>query len=502
MNIRTRVAPSPTGLPHLGTAYVALFNRAFAHQHGGSFVLRIEDTDINRSDSNSDRAIQDALRWLGLDWDEGPDIGGARGPYRCSERLSIYHKLIAELVSIGGAFYCFCTKERLEKVRTSQRKQGLVPKYDGHCIGKSTDEVQTLIDAGVPHVVRLKVPTKGTCVFHDSLRGAIEIPWEQVDMQVLLKSDRYPTYHFAASVDDHLMGISHIFRGEEWLSSCPKHQLIYDYFGWKSPEFTHLPLLRNPDLSKLSKRKQSASINYYRRCGYLPEALLNYLATMGFSMPDQRDVFSFQEFQEAFSPARVSTSGPVFDLTKLSWLNGLYIRKLSLSDFKESIGEWAFGAGRGDAILRLVQERTERFDDVFKQADYLLGDRVELTAGSFEHKKLVAEDCVRVLFFSQHLLEHLSDWESDVISNALKKLATLTGLKFRDFLFPLFVAIAGRSVTLPLFDSIHILGVDIVSNRIRSAIQALGGVSKKATKRLDTEWYQLKSQLDTKSDEH
>lgn len=495
MTIRTRVAPSPTGLPHLGTAYVALFNRAFAHQQNGKFVLRMEDTDVERSDSESDQAIQDALRWLGLDWDEGPDVGGPYGPYRCSERLSIYHELIAELVAMGGAFYCVCTKERLDSLRANQRKQGLVPKYDGHCIGLSKQEIQTKIDKGTPHVIRLKVPSEGNCVFHDTLRGAIEIPWGQVDMQVLLKSDRFPTYHFAASVDDHLMEISHIFRGEEWLSSCPKHQLIYTYFGWQQPELIHLPLLRNPDQSKISKRKQSTSINYYRRCGYLPDALVNYLATMGFSMPNEREIFSFQEFQDAFTSSRVSTSGPVFDIAKLSWLNGQYIRKLSHSEFRKNLGEWAFGEGRSDAILRLVQERTERFDDVFAQADYLLGERTPLTAESFNHKKITSEDCVKVLYFSQLLLEHLSQWDSEVISEAFKKLAAQLDLKFRDCLFPLFVAISGRSVSLPLFDSIQILGLDVVNARLRSAIQVLGGVSKKATRRLDTEWHQHASQL-------
>lgn len=495
MTIRTRVAPSPTGPPHLGTAYVALFNRAFARQHGGKFVLRMEDTDVERSDPASDQAIQDALRWLGLDWDEGPDIGGPHGPYRSSERLQIYHDKIEELVSIGGAFYCFCSKARLDTVRANQRQKGLVPKYDGHCIDLTTEEVQTRIDAGEPHVVRLQIPTEGKCVFQDTLRGSIEIPWEQVDMQVLLKSDRYPTYHFAASVDDHLMGISHIFRGEEWLSSCPKHQLIYSYFGWDQPELIHLPLIRNVDHSKLSKRKQSTSINYYRRCGYLSETLLNYLATMGFSMPDEREVFSYQEFQDAFRPSRVSTSGPVFDLAKLSWLNGQYLRKLSLAEFKDKMSSWAFGAGRVDAILRLVQDRTERFDDVFAQADYLLGERVALTEESFDHKKLHREDCVRVLYFAEQLLDRLNDWNSEAISEAFKSLATQLGFKFREFLFPLFIAVSGRPVSLPLFDSIQILGLDVVNARLRSAIQALGGVSKKAIKRLDTEWIQLESQL-------
>ena len=277
MNIRTRIAPSPTGDPHVGTAYIALFNLCFARQHGGKFILRIEDTDQARSTGESEAAILDSLRWLGLEWDEGPDIGGPHAPYRQSERSAIYRERADQLLEHGHAFRCFCTADRLDALRREQTAAQQTPGYDGHCLQLSQDELASRLAAGEPHVVRMKTPREGVCTIVDLLRGSIEIDWAQVDMQVLLKADGLPTYHLANVVDDHLMQITHVLRGEEWINSAPKHLLLYRYFGWQPPVFCHLPLLRNPDKSKLSKRKNPTSILYYRRMGYLPEALLNYL---------------------------------------------------------------------------------------------------------------------------------------------------------------------------------------------------------------------------------
>ena len=286
MTVRTRIAPSPTGFPHVGTAYVALFNLCFARQHGGEFILRIEDTDQTRSTPESEKMILDSLRWLGLNWAEGPDVGGKHAPYRQSERRDIYTQHSQILLDKGHAFHCFCSEARLTEVRNAQMANKETPRYDGHCLNLSADEVSARIAAGEAHVVRMKVPTEGICQIDDMLRGVIEIPWEQVDMQVLLKQDGLPTYHLANVVDDHLMEISHVLRGEEWISSAPKHKLLYQYFGWDMPVLCHLPLLRNPDKSKLSKRKNPTSITYYRDMGFLPEALVNYLGRMGWSMPD------------------------------------------------------------------------------------------------------------------------------------------------------------------------------------------------------------------------
>ena len=491
MVVRTRLAPSPTGDPHLGSAYAALFNRAFAHQHGGQFILRIEDTDKARSSDASESAILEALQWLGLDWDEGPIVGGPKGPYRQSERTSIYEQHIHQLCDLEGAFHCFCTKERLDQVRKQQMQEGKVPKYDGHCLSLSESEVEERLEQGVPHVIRLRVPDEGICQFTDGVRGEIEIPWGQVDMQVLIKSDGFPTYHFASTVDDHLMEVSHVFRGEEWISSYPKHQLVYKYFDWEMPQHYHLPLLRNVDQSKMSKRRNATSINYYRRCGYLPEALLNYLATMGWSMPEEKEKFSLEEFYANFDPNRLSSRGPVFDTEKLSWLNGLYIRELSHDELKRRIFDWAFGEDRLDALLTLVQERSERFDDLFRQADYILGDRIALDSQQFDHKSVSQQDCLRILDFVDRRFESLEEWDRDALYSALKTLSEAMDLKFRDFLFPLFVAIAGRSVALPLFDSLVLLGSDVTRIRLRSAIQTLGGISKKQRKILDREWQGL-----------
>jgi glutamyl-tRNA synthetase len=491
MPVRTRIAPSPTGDPHVGTAYMALFNRAFASRHGGQFILRIEDTDVARSTSESERAIFDALRWLGLEWDEGPDVGGPYGPYRQSERVEIYRKHAAELVAAGHAFPCFCTPARLDQVRQAQQKQGQNPGYDGHCIGLSPDEVRARLANGERHVIRMKVPREGTARFHDRLRGDIEIPWTNVDMQVLVKGDGFPTYHLAVVVDDHLMDITHVLRGEEWIPSTPKHVLLFRYFGWDPPQYCHLPLLRNPDKSKLSKRKNPTSINYYRRLGYLPEVVLNYLGTMGWSMPDERDIFSLAEMIDVFDLDRVSLGGPVFGLDKMSWLNGQYLRRLTDDAFIDRVVEWRANRDELSPIVPLLKERTERLIDLANLADYLIGDRRALTPADFEREGLTTDEIVRILQFTVWSFEAMRSWKSGELERKCHALAEATGHKLRDFLFPLFVAVSGRAVALPLFDSMELLGSDLVRMRIRDAVEVLGGVSKKSAKQLEKDYARL-----------
>ena len=491
MTIRTRVAPSPTGDPHVGTAYMALFNRVFAKSQGGQFILRIEDTDRARSSQASEQAIFDALRWTGLDWDEGPDVGGEFGPYRQSERLDIYRDHAEKLLQSGAAFCCFCTPERLDQVRREQQARGETPRYDGHCEGLDPEQAAARIAQGEAHVLRLRVPIDGDCRFVDGLRGEITIPWRQVDSQVLIKSDGFPTYHLAVVVDDHLMRISHVLRGEEWISSFPKHQLLYDAFGWQMPAHYHLPLLRNPDRSKLSKRKNPTGLNYYRRTGYLPEALLNYLGLMGYSMPDERELFTVDEMTAAFDLDRVSMGGPVFDLAKLDWMNGQYIRALNRDQFMDRVADWALNRDNLASIAPLVQTRTERLIDILPQVDYLLGERAALTEADFEHKTLRAEDCRRILDHASRRFETLDDWQRDALYAAIKSLADAMDIKMRDFVSPLFIAVSGRAVTLPLFDSLAFLGRDLVRSRLRSAIEALGGVSKKEAKRLERSYRAL-----------
>ena len=491
MTVRTRVAPSPTGDPHLGTAYMALFNCAFAKKHGGQFVLRIEDTDQARSTTESEQVIFDALRWMGLEWDEGPDIGGPYGPYRQSERLDHYTKHAAELVERGQAFHCFCSTARLAELRRAQQSAGETPRYDGHCIGMDESVKARRVESGEVHVIRLRVPDDGECTFEDGLRGAITIPWQQVDMQVLVKSDGFPTYHLAVVVDDHQMDITHVLRGEEWISSVPKHVLLYQYFGWDMPSHYHLPLLRNSDQTKMSKRRNPTSINYYQRCGYLPEALLNYLALMGWSMPDEREIFGFDEMVEALDVDRMSTGAPVFDTEKLNWLNGQYIRGMSSSAFMDRVADWAVNRERLAELVPLIQERTERFIDLLPQVDYLLGERAGITRASFVHKGLGESDCLRILDHVLRTLERTRVWQRDDLFEELKSLAEAMDVKFRDFLFPLFVAVSGREISLPLFDSMAFLGSDLTRTRIRTAIDALGGLSKKETRRLERAFQEL-----------
>lgn len=487
--IKTRIAPSPTGDPHVGTAYIALFNRCFAHRHGGSFVLRIEDTDQQRSTLQSEQDILESLQWLGLDWDEGPGKEGSCGPYRQSERSDIYSQHIQQLLGAGHAFHCFCSADRLDALRKQQMADKQQLGYDGHCLKLDEQEIKTRLEAGEPSVIRMKIPDSGDCEFDDLLRGKVTIAWSQIDMQVLIKSDGLPTYHFANVVDDYLMGISHVIRGEEWINSVPKHVLLYDYFDWARPVFCHMPLLRNPDKSKLSKRKNPTSINFYRDMGYLPEALLNYLGMMGWSMPDESEVFSQEEMIAEFDIERVSLGGPIFDIEKLDWLNGRYLReKLSDEEFAQRFVNWANANDRLARIVPLIKQRVERFSDVVDLGGLFISGIIELSVEKFEHKKLDTEMQLKILQFTLWRLEAISDWNRDAIEAVLQNLAESFDLKIRDFLFPLFIAISGKAVSTSVIESMAILGLDLSRARIRHGIETLGGISKKAAKRLESEY--------------
>ena len=491
MTVRTRVAPSPTGDPHVGTAYMALFNWAFARSQGGQFILRIEDTDAARSTAASEQAILDALKWLGIDWDEGPGVDGPHAPYRQSERRDRYQAAADQLINTGKAFRCFCTPERLNALRAEQQARGETTRYDGLCRSLDPAAATERVAAGESHVVRMVVPDEGSCRFQDLLRGEIEIPWSQIDMQVLLKSDGMPTYHLAVVVDDDAMGITHIIRGEEWINSTPKHVALYEYFGWQLPVFCHMPLLRNPDSSKLSKRKNPTSLNYYRNVGILPEALRNYLALMGWSMPDESEIFSLATFVEAFELERIHLGGPVFDLEKLGWLNGQYLRELAPDAFQERLRNWLLEGDRLQRLIPLIQPRTERFADIAPQVEYLLGDRRPLTAEDFTHKAVDADTAKKILDHVLRVMDALRSWQRDELYELCNGLANAMGIKFRDFLFPLFIALSGRAVSLPLFDSMEFLGQDITRVRLREGVQALGGIGKKQEKRLEKDFRSL-----------
>src|SRR5215469_9615901 len=340
--IRVRIAPSPTGDPHVGTAYIGLLNFIYARQRNGKFVLRIEDTDRTRFVATSEQMIFDSLHWLGLTWDEGPDVGGPFGPYRQSERTDIYRQHADILLANGTAYRCFCTPDELESVRKQQIAAKRPPRYPGTCRGLTPEQISANLAAHKPHTIRLAVPPHGndltsSTTFRDELRGAITFEHNNVDDQVLLKSDGFPTYHLANVVDDHLMQITDVIRAEEWISSTPKHVLLYRAFGWQQPRFWHMPLLRNLDKSKISKRKNPVSLIYYRQAGFLPEAVINFLGLMGGGMPEGTgpvaEKFSLTEMVERFDVKNIRLGGPVFDLTKLRWLNGEYLRALSPENF-------------------------------------------------------------------------------------------------------------------------------------------------------------------------
>lgn len=493
MTVRTRIAPSPTGDPHVGTAYIALFNLCFARAHGGQFVLRIEDTDQTRSTPESEQAILDSLRWLGLDWDEGPDVGGEHGPYRQSERMAIYADYAQQLVDAGKAFVCYRTSEELDALREARRAAGNSTALKPSDLQLPADEVDKRRAADAPYVIRMMVPEgEGSCAVDDLLRGTIELDWTMVDAQILLKSDGMPTYHLANVVDDHLMGITHVLRGEEWINSAPKHKLLYEYFGWDMPVLCHLPLLRNPDKSKLSKRKNPTSILYYQRMGYLPEALLNYLGRMGWSMPDESEKFSLAQMLEHFDIQRVSLGGPIFDREKLNWLNGLWIREdLSEAELAQRLIDWAYNGDNLRRVLPHAQKRMETLSDFAPLAAFLVSGTLPLNVASFDGVKVEHEVLVERLQYSLWRLEALRQWDRDSIWNELKSLADAMEVKVKDFLAPLFIAIAGSSASFSVVDSMELLGPDMSRMRIRHAIDVLGGVSKKAAKRLEKRYREL-----------
>ena len=477
MRVRTRIAPSPTGDPHVGTAYVALFNYAMARKNGGQFVLRIEDTDRQRSSRASEGMIFDSLRWLGLEWDEGPDVGGPHGPYRQSERSEIYREYGERLVASGAAYPCFCSRERLAELREEQRRNKLQLGYDGHCRSLDPAEAERRRQSGEEHVIRLAMPADGEIVVEDLLRGEVRFDAVRIDDQVLVKSDGFPTYHLANVVDDHLMEISHVIRAEEWISSLPKHVQIYRGFGWEPPVFCHLPLLRNSDTSKISKRKNPVSLNYYRRAGYLPEALLNYLALMGWTMPDEREEFSLTEFVDNFELDDVSLGGPVFDLTKLTWLNGRYIRSLEAPQLLDRLRANLLSDEYLVEVLTLAHERIDTLEDFVSYADFFFVGEVDYDEAA--RSKMVIKDASgpRTAKIFRLLLEESLDpilaWRAEAIEEALRRFCEEHDLTPKQLFMPVRIAVTGRAATPPLFETMAVLGKETCRRRMRSAIEVL-----------------------------
>ncbi len=475
--VRTRIAPSPTGDPHVGTAYVALINYCFAKKHGGQFLLRIEDTDQVRSTPESEQAILDSLRWLGLSWDEGPDVGGPHGPYRQSERSAIYRKYADQLLAEGHAFRCFCTPERLEEMREAQRMAKLPPRYDGYCLRVPAAE-SALRAQTEPYVVRMKVPDRGTAVIEDLRRGKIEIEWNTVDMQILMKSDGLPTYHLANVVDDHLMEITHVIRGEEWVSSAPKHLLLYEYFGWEVPAFLHVPLLRNPDKSKLSKRKNPTSILFFKAMGYLPEALLNFLGLLMVSSAEGEEVMSLDELIARFEIEHLSLGGPVFDFAKLDWLNGKRLRELPPEAFVDRVLAWGGDRRRFATMAALAQSRVERLSDLGPLLAFFFAGRLNLTeAQILEGQKLDRDGARRALALAMWEFDAAPQFDKTTVETVLKGVAEKLERKLRDIARLFYVVLTGSPTSVPLFDAAELLGRDICRERLRGALNTLGAPS-------------------------
>jgi glutamyl-tRNA synthetase len=475
--VRTRIAPSPTGDPHVGTAYVALINYCFAKKHGGKFLLRIEDTDQARSTAESEQAILDSLRWLGLSWDEGPDVGGPYGPYRQSDRSAIYRKYVDQLLAEGHAFRCFCTPERLDEMREAQRLAKLPPRYDGLCLRVPAAESEARAQTE-PYVVRMRVPDRGTAVIEDMRRGKIEIEWNTVDMQVLMKSDGLPTYHLANVVDDHLMEITHVIRGEEWVSSAPKHLLLYQYFGWDVPAFLHVPLLRNPDKSKLSKRKNPTSILFFKAMGYLPEALLNFLGLLMVSSAEGEEVMTLDELIARFEVDHLSLGGPVFDFAKLDWLNGKRLRELTPAAFLDRVLTWGGDRERFATMTALAQARVERLSDLGPLLAFFFAGRLNLTeAQLLDGQKLDRDGVRRALALAMWEFDAAPQFDKTTVETVLKGVAERLERKLRDIARLFYVVLTGSPTSVPLFDAAELLGRDICRERLRGALNTLGAPS-------------------------
>jgi len=461
--VRTRIAPSPTGQDiHIGNLYTAYINWAFAKKHKGQFIIRIEDTDRTRYVEGAEQKILSTIKNYGLDYDESVDINGPYKPYRQSERLDIYKKYADELIEKGKAYYCICTKERLDEVRKQMIAEKKVPKYDKHCLSIQ-DEVKKKVEAGDSYVIRLNVPENVEVTFPDVIRGEVTINTNNIDDQVLMKSDGFPTYHLAVVIDDHLMEISHVIRAEEWISSTPKHVLLYQAFGWELPIFAHLPILRNPDKTKLSKRKNPVWASWYLEQGYLPDAILNYLALMGWSHPDEKEIFDKEEFKKVFTLERVSPVGPAFDPKKLEWMNGQYIMKLSDAELKEKLLHFYSDKKLDESFVEktvpLIKERIKTLSDYAPLISFFLEKPSNYEVDLKDSKELIEQIANK--------LESISEWKAESIGSAMVELAKERNVSNSTFFMTLRVAISGKKVTPPLNESMELLGKKECISRLR-----------------------------------
>ncbi len=484
-SVRVRYAPSPTGYPHVGNIRTALFNWLFARHSGGSFIVRIEDTDVTRKIEGAVEAILEGLSWLGLDWDEGPDVGGEFGPYFQSQRLDLYREAAERLISQGDAYYCYCSSQRLEEMRAEQVRRQQPLGYDRHCRNLSREEQSRREAEGVTPVVRFKTPLDGQTRFNDLIRGEVVFENNTIDDFVLLKSDGYPTYHLANVVDDHLMEISHVLRAEEWLSSTTRHRFLYQALGFEPPQFAHLPMLLGADRAKLSKRHGAVSITDYREQGYLPEAMVNFLALLGWSLDDKTELLSRQELINNFSLERVSRTAAIFNRDKLNWMNGVYIRSLSPEDFIQRAMPFLESGLPPEVnrpiskeyvsrIVPLTRERINTLAEAATYANFFFLDKLEYDASLLIGKKMTIETTLKALKAAQEKLSLLESFDHDSLEGTLRPLADELGLNAGQLFSPLRVATTGRTAAPPLFETMVVLGKERCLERIRVAIEKLG----------------------------
>lgn len=479
--IRTRFAPSPTGYLHIGGLRTALYAWLFARKNHGAFILRIEDTDTGREVEGAKDVIFSTLRQTGLDYDEGPDVGGPFGPYIQSERADIYKQHAEMLVKSGAAYRCFCTKERLADERAKAEAKGETYTYDKHCLSLSEDEIQRRIDAGVPYVIRQNIPRTGETTYTDVVFGDITVPNADLDDNVLLKADGMPTYNLANVVDDHLMGITHVIRGVEYLSSTPKYNHLYRAFGWEIPTYIHLPVVMKDKQRKLSKRHGDASFDDFIKKGYLKEALINYIALLGWSPGTEQEIFTLDELIDAFHIEGLSKSSAIFDVDKLTWMNAQYIRALDKDAFIETAmpyfkeaGVEAFDLG---LITELIQPRLERLDEIPGKLAFLT-QMPDYDTALYTHKKMKtdAETSVPVLLEAKTLLESQTDYALEPLKEALHALVEKLGVKNGQLLWPLRIAITGTEVTPGgAVEAACLLGKEETLRRLDFSLKKLGG---------------------------
>jgi len=486
-SVRVRFAPSPTGFPHVGNIRTALFNWLYARHTGGVFIVRIEDTDVARKVEGALEAILGGLRWLGLDWDEGPEVGGNYGPYFQSQRLDLYRQAAERLVAQGDAYYCYCSPERLKAMREEQARRKESLGYDRHCRCLSDAERRQREAEGITPVVRFKMPLEGQTGFTDVIWGEVAVENSTLDDYVLLKSDGYPTYHLANVVDDHFMEISHVLRAEEWLSSVPRHKLLYQALGFEMPLLAHLPMILGPDRSKLSKRHGAVSITEYREQGYLPEAMVNFLALLGWSLDDKTDILRRDELIKSFSLERISKTAAVFNHEKLRWLNGVYLREMSQEELLPEIMPFLerrlppavkrpISEEYVARILPLIRERINTLAEAATYADFFFLDELEYEASLLVGKKMTAGGTLRALKAAREKLASLESFDHDFLEGALRPLAEGLGLKAGQLFGVLRVATTGRTAAPPLFETMMVLGKETCLKRLEAAIAKLAEI--------------------------